>query len=88
MKEEIKQIFELYFTDEKCTDIKTNNINFITQIHNFSKIYVTEQEEPYAVAEEWERPIDWIPIPEIASGEQVIYGLMAIFEEDINYYIC
>lgn len=48
-------------------------------------INVSEQEEPYAVAEEWVRPIDWILIPEIASGEQVIYGLIAIFEEDINY---
>jgi len=56
-------------------------------IHN-PKIYNNGDNgdnEPYVVAEEWVRPIDWISIPEIASGEQVIYGLMAIFEEDINY---
>ena len=54
-------------------------------IHN-PKLYNNDSDtEPYAVAEEWVRPDDWIPIPEIASGEQVIYGLMAIFEENINY---
>jgi len=55
-------------------------------IHN-PKIYNNNDSdnEPYAVAEEWVRPVDWIPIPEISTGEQVIYCLMAVVEEELNY---
>jgi surface protein len=29
---------------------------------------------------EWQRPNDWIAIPSIASGEQVFYGLVAVYD--------
>jgi surface protein len=32
-----------------------------------------------APTNEWQRPSDWIAIPSIASGEQVFYGLVAVY---------
>jgi hypothetical protein len=33
----------------------------------------------------WTRPKDWLPIPSIASGEQVIYMLLAVYEGVDNF---
>lgn len=36
--------------------------------------------------EEWQRPTDWLPIPTISTGEQVFYGLFAVYNVvDGNY---
>lgn len=35
---------------------------------------------------QWQRPSDWLPIPSIANGEQVFYGLFAVYNVlDGNY---
>lgn len=36
-------------------------------------------------SDEWQRPSDWLPIPEIASGEEVIYILMAVYDVVGNF---
>lgn len=35
---------------------------------------------PTPVVPEWERPNDWIAIPAIAPGEEVFYGLIAVYD--------
>ena len=33
----------------------------------------------------WTRPSDWLSIPSISTGEQVVYALMAVYNDDSNY---
>ena len=33
----------------------------------------------------WQRPSDWLPIPNIATGEQVVYALFAVYDVVGNY---
>ncbi len=35
-------------------------------------------------ADEWQRPSDWLPIPSIATGEQVFYGLCMVHQDRAN----
>ena len=36
-------------------------------------------------SDEWQRPVDWLPIPDIATGEEVIYILMAVYDVIGNF---
>ena len=36
-------------------------------------------------SDEWIRPTDWIPIPDIATGEEVVYMLNAVYDNNSNF---
>jgi surface protein len=43
--------------------------------------------DTWNLTSEWVRPTDWLPIPTIETGEQVFYGLFAVYNVTLGNYL-
>lgn len=50
-----------------------------------SQLVRFQKTNPSKVYTEWTRPSDWLSIPSISTGEQVIYLLYGVLDNDSNY---
>jgi surface protein len=50
-----------------------------------SQLVRYQKTNPSKVYTEWTRPSDWLSIPSISTGEQVIYLLYGVLDNDSNY---